>query len=100
MGAHVGLDGVQTAGRVLVIEPPPTKPVLSGLLAWEQSPRAPKGWWPNPLTSRTLENHLDSRSPGAPLPNSSLLPDSGASSAPQQGAVAQAGRSLEGGVKL
>ena len=58
MGAHVGLDGVQTAGRVLVIEPPPTKPVLSGLLGWEQSPRAPEGWWPNPLTSRTLENHL------------------------------------------
>ena len=58
MGAHAGLDGAETAGRVLVIEPPPPKPVLSGLLGWEQSPRAPKGWRPNPLTSRTLESHL------------------------------------------
>ena len=57
MGAHAGLDGAETVGRVLVIEPPP-QPVLSGLLGWEQSPRAPKGWWPNPLTSRTLESHL------------------------------------------
>ena len=57
--------------------------------------QAPKGWWPNPLTSRTLESHLDSRSPGALVPNSSLLPDSGASLAPWQDAVAQVGRSLE-----
>ena len=42
----------------------------------------------------------NSRSPGALVPDSSLLPDSGASSAPQQGAVVQAGRSLEGGVKM
>ena len=61
VGAHAGLDGIQTAGRVLVIEPPPQKKkknALSGLLGWEQSPRAPKAWWPNPLTSRTLESHL------------------------------------------
>ena len=95
MGAHAGLDGVQTAGRVLVIEPPPQ--TCTVWFAWRGTEsQAPKGWWPNPLTSRTLESHLDSRSPGALVPNTSLLPDSGASLAPWQDAVAQIGRSLEG----
>jgi len=38
----------------------------------------------------------NSRSPGALVPNSICLPDSGASLAPEQGAVAQVGRSPEG----
>ena len=65
-------------------------------LAGNRVPSVPRGWWPNHLTSRTLENHLTLGLLVLGCPSSSRLPDSGASLAPQQGAVAQVGRGLEG----
>ena len=49
-----------------------------------------------PSDLQDLGKSPNSRSPGALVPNSSRPPGSGASLAPQQGAVAQAGGRLEG----
>ena len=61
---------------------------------------APKGWGPDPLSSRTLGMLPNPRTSGTGIPNSNFLLKSTASETPQQGAVARLEWVWRGGVKF